>query len=1017
MKINTLTIQGFGRLKDLSIEFSDGLTVLLGNNEAGKSTIAAALRAGLYGLDPTGQGRSKKVDWTRWKPWSGSDYGVVITYTLSNGESYRVSRDLTTHRHPAQVYRIGGGDVTDQFRVHSRVMPAFFHLGLTEEAFLATACLSEGSLPYTSASLSAPARPEEIHDALQRLTDSSGNTTAKQAQALLEKALEELGTERAATKPLRKAEDRLEGLLTRQAAALDGFEKLARLEEEAAKTAAAHAKAQEEAARIRREWLLGKLTGLEATRARIATLNEQISGLNSTIGSHVQYEPFPAEIEGDLLQAVGELSRAEQDLEERRKAWEEAAPRLEAARKRCREIASERSAMVDLPVPADRCAERERRLQAELNEVVASTSSLPAAPDSSRADTLLAEIAATGLKTVPREFFPELPALIGQATVRGYLQSLRAGALLGSLGIAGLVITAVSSKGFLILPSLLLIALAIVLCGLGLIQFAPARAARKKIAQNCPGLDVLPGSLEQLERKIPDVLRLYRALDEEQQQRGRETQQSTDVLERLALITGRCEQLARESGVGMDSQEGSVGTSPPVRAVDWETPAGMIRRANAALEAVQTLLDQHAALSHLELEEKQQKDAEAALISQQQQYLAAQDATRALRTAVTGRIARTGIVIDGNDQAAVRMAVDELTAATAGKKVLLRAQTERAALQATLGPLGSEEELSQQISGFKQFGVSEGLLADADDVRDIDMAPLQLDEVERSGAAAMNAAHQLDDSYKRLRAEADALRAQLPERNSLEEEIAEAREQVEQLQRRKAALELGCEILDLVARRVHRAVAPQLGSYLGERLELLTEGRYSECTVDEQTFEVSVRPPESLAFTTLDKLSHGTRDQIGLLLRMGLADVFSAEPLPLLLDEPLISADPERRARMAEFLGQASLQQQVVITTTDPRVAELLADSAKLATVVQLPAAAAIATAGSGYLEPAITSIPDPLAPAASGRPGKKLAHATPPEASPQNGHAPQLQPSPQPKVVADIIEEVSRTHPVRRRH
>ncbi len=74
----------------------------------------------------------------------------------------------------------------------------------------------------------------------------------------------------------------------------------------------------------------------------------------------------------------------------------------------------------------------------------------------------------------------------------------------------------------------------------------------------------------------------------------------------------------------------------------------------------------------------------------------------------------------------------------------------------------------------------------------------------------------------------------------------------------------------------------------------------------------------------LEAVSHGTRDQVALLLRLALCEVLggAGERTPLLLDEPLLTADPVRRDRLIEFLHDLSATHQVVISTADPAMIE-----------------------------------------------------------------------------------------------
>jgi energy-coupling factor transporter ATP-binding protein EcfA2 len=65
-----------------------------------------------------------------------------------------------------------------------------------------------------------------------------------------------------------------------------------------------------------------------------------------------------------------------------------------------------------------------------------------------------------------------------------------------------------------------------------------------------------------------------------------------------------------------------------------------------------------------------------------------------------------------------------------------------------------------------------------------------------------------------------------------------------------------------------------------------------------------------------DRLSAGARDQLGLLVRLGLAEVIAGpRRLPVVLDDALVNADSERRERMIEVLHRASDHLQVLVLT------------------------------------------------------------------------------------------------------
>ncbi|REB04719.1 hypothetical protein DVB69_16660 [Sporosarcina sp. BI001-red] len=99
MKIERLTIYGFGRHSNVTIELGDGVTVFYGENEAGKTTIYQFILQVLFGFPP------KNSALLRYEPKTGSHYGGKV---VLKDKKYGV----------VEVERIRGksaGDVTVRF--------------------------------------------------------------------------------------------------------------------------------------------------------------------------------------------------------------------------------------------------------------------------------------------------------------------------------------------------------------------------------------------------------------------------------------------------------------------------------------------------------------------------------------------------------------------------------------------------------------------------------------------------------------------------------------------------------------------------------------------------------------------------------------------------------------------------------------------------------------------------------------------------------------------------------------
>ncbi len=181
MRLTKLDVRGFGRLKGaFPLEMGPGtVALLLERNEAGKTTLSAAVLAALFGL-PGDRRRSKGKLTQRdhYRPWGGGDYGVSLHLTVGN-QDLVIDRDFE-----ADSVRVlaGGKDVSDRFQQGSRMAVGEMLTGLSREQFMLSAFMGQGDLIWSDGS--------GLSDALQRVADSrSGSHTAASALAVLEGAL------------------------------------------------------------------------------------------------------------------------------------------------------------------------------------------------------------------------------------------------------------------------------------------------------------------------------------------------------------------------------------------------------------------------------------------------------------------------------------------------------------------------------------------------------------------------------------------------------------------------------------------------------------------------------------------------------------------------------------------------------------------------------------------------------------------------------------------------------------
>lgn len=138
-----------------------------------------------------------------------------------------------------------------------------------------------------------------------------------------------------------------------------------------------------------------------------------------------------------------------------------------------------------------------------------------------------------------------------------------------------------------------------------------------------------------------------------------------------------------------------------------------------------------------------------------------------------------------------------------------------------------------------------------------------------------------------------------------------------------------------------RTHVPEVLKQASEKLAAVTGGRY---------VSVHNTPSSVLRVVTADdqvldaeQLSRGTQEQLYLSVRLGLIDHFAQQSgkLPLVMDDVLVNADPERAAELADILADAASRHQVIYLTCHPRTAALLRERVPGSSYVELERLAA----------------------------------------------------------------------------
>ena len=204
MWVEQVTARAFGLLRDAVLDLAPGLTVIVGPNEAGKSTWHAATRLALTGRRRGKGGRTvEDRENERYRPWDDAEgpWEVGARLHLDDGRVIELSQDLAG-KVDCRAMDVGlGRDVSAEI-IADGSPDASRWLGLDRQAFAATVSVDQARI------LSILESADGLQDDLQRAAASAGRdaTAAEAISRLTDFRKTAVGADtRVAVGPLRQA--------------------------------------------------------------------------------------------------------------------------------------------------------------------------------------------------------------------------------------------------------------------------------------------------------------------------------------------------------------------------------------------------------------------------------------------------------------------------------------------------------------------------------------------------------------------------------------------------------------------------------------------------------------------------------------------------------------------------------------------------------------------------------------------------------------------------------------------
>ena len=883
MRFESVRAYAFGRLRDQTLDLAPGMNVIYGPNEAGKSTWHAALYAGLCGMRRA-RGRARSEDSAfqeRHRPWDGEGWEVGATIAL-NDRRVVLRHDLDARvDSSAQDADLAGRDYSAEIMSDGAPDGARW-LGLDRRSFLGTACVRQASI------LAVLDDPGDLQDELQSAaaTARTGETAADALVLLNTYRTEHVGTERSPTRPLARSRREVGGA-------------------RAALTSAttAHAEATERRRGVE---------AVEAVEAKVEDLKRNRDAIRAVLA------------EAEAVSAEQRLARATALSE----SFLEGEPRHPADDSELAEqVARALEQWNSTPQPDEPTGPSAADLRVLLADEDLHLAVL-AEVDASAAEERLArarELSAAFPDGAPRraseedELTQEVANALAAWDARPDVSGTPVSDLRAQLDEIELARADTSRGGLAGLLRAIFRWFARLL-GLGSRESEPERSD-------------LAGRRSSIEREIDDATRveeartgirkvalgaglpdastdsLVRSLREWQKTR---TEQMGEADERIALWEELQRVLGEQTLEDLEANAANARHEADSRAAAADQER--LTRARA-----QPLEDAELAALRGRTSAARRAEAESRLRMREADDRRFEDDTRRrdeARAGLRGAVVAIGseALTPDDQESALSEWLEHRGEVLARDR---RKTDEWEDLQRVLGEqtLADFEEDTETLRSEAGSLLASAALEAIEEVRGREPSGRDLEDLETD----LGEARARRDT---ARGELDEFESGLPDVPEAEERVERAEADLARVQSLDQTLETTIRFLEAAQERVHRDIAPVLRATVLRRLDQVTGGRYTDCRVDPESLQVEVADAEG-RWRPARLLSHGTAEQLYLLLRFALARHLTepaGETCPLILDDVVSAADSARKRQLLETLLSISESTQVILFTHEDDV-------------------------------------------------------------------------------------------------
>lgn len=205
MKIKNIKVNAYGNIENKDINLEEGINIIHGANESGKSTLLNYIISIFYGISRNKDGKALS-DYEKYKPWNSNEFSGRISYKLEDGEKYEIFRDFNK-KNPKiypKIYNDKLEDISDRFETDKKDGSKFFieQMGIDKQMYLSTVVSTQEEVRLDE---------KNQNMLIQKIANLAGtgedNVSYKKALIKLqEKIRDEIGTNKTSQKPVNRIE-------------------------------------------------------------------------------------------------------------------------------------------------------------------------------------------------------------------------------------------------------------------------------------------------------------------------------------------------------------------------------------------------------------------------------------------------------------------------------------------------------------------------------------------------------------------------------------------------------------------------------------------------------------------------------------------------------------------------------------------------------------------------------------------------------------------------------------------